>query len=85
MLESSNSTNSGNMSQTSGGLQPFAQIQQFNQDTGNGPICCKTTASSSPGSGSGGSSSSSSSSSSSNDDDDDMTQPVAVAVAVAVQ
>ena len=29
------------MSQASGGLQPFAQIQQFNQDTGNGPICCK--------------------------------------------
>ncbi len=83
MLESSNSTtNSGNMSQAaSGGLQPFAQIQQFNQDTGNGPICCKTTASSSPGSGIGGSTSStssndddddsSSSSTSSNDDDDD--------------
>jgi hypothetical protein len=70
MLESSNSTaNGGNMSQVSGGLQqPFAQIQQFNQDTGNGPICCKTTASSSTGSGSGGSSSSSS-----NDDDDDST------------
>ena len=70
MLESSNSTtnSSGNMSQaSSSGLQPFAQIQQFNQDTGNGPICCKTTASSSPGSGSG----SSSSSSSTNDDDDD--------------
>ena len=69
MLESSNSTaNGGNMSQVSGGLQqPFAQIQQFNQDTGNGPICCKTTASNSAGSGSG---SSSSSSSSSNDDDD---------------
>src|SRR6185312_11009670 len=66
MLESSNSTNTGNMSQVSGGLQPFAQIQQFNQDTGNGPICCKTTASSSPGSGIG-----SSSSSSSNDDDGD--------------
>ena len=49
MLESSNSTNTGNMSQaTSGGLQPFAQIQQFNQDTGNGPICCKI-AGSSPG------------------------------------
>jgi hypothetical protein len=48
MLESSNSTDSGNMSQTSGGLQPFAQIQQFNQDTGNGPICCKI-AGSSPG------------------------------------
>ncbi len=50
-LESSNSTtNSGNMSQTSAssGLQPFAQIQQFNQDTGNGPICCKI-AGSSPG------------------------------------
>jgi hypothetical protein len=71
MLESSNSTaNGGNMSQVSGGLQqPFAQIQQFNQDTGNGPICCKTTASNSAGSGSG--SSSSSSSSSSNDDDND--------------
>ncbi|MDQ3084288.1 MAG: hypothetical protein M3Q77_05665, partial [Thermoproteota archaeon] len=42
MLESSNSTsNSGNLSQVSSGLQPFAQIQQFNQDTGNGPICCK--------------------------------------------
>jgi len=48
MLESSNSTNTGNMSQVSGGLQPFAQIQQFNQDTGNGPICCKI-AGSSPG------------------------------------
>ena len=56
MLESSNSTisgnstNSGNMTQASlsGGLQPFAQIQQFNQDTGNGPICCKI-AGSSPG------------------------------------
>src|SRR6187401_2239895 len=66
ILESSNSTNTGNMSQVAGGLQPFAQIQQFNQDTGNGPICCKTTASSSPGSGIG-----SSSSSSSNDDDGD--------------
>jgi len=50
MLESSNSTaNGGNMSQVSSGLQqPFAQIQQFNQDTGNGPICCKI-AGSSPG------------------------------------
>ena len=56
MLESSNSTNSGNstnggnMTQASlsGGLQPFAQIQQFNQDTGSGPICCKI-AGSSPG------------------------------------
>ena len=50
MLESSNSTNSGNVSQASlsGGLQPFAQIQQFNQDTGSGPICCKI-AGSSPG------------------------------------
>jgi hypothetical protein len=48
MLESSNSTNTGNVSQASGGLQPFAQIQQFNQDTGNGPICCKI-AGSSPG------------------------------------
>jgi hypothetical protein len=49
MLESSNSTiNDGNMSQASSGLQPFAQIQQFNQDTGNGPICCKI-AGSSPG------------------------------------
>ena len=48
MLESSNSTNSGNMSQASSGLQPFAQIQQFNQDTGKGPICCNI-AGSSPG------------------------------------
>jgi hypothetical protein len=49
MLESSNSTiNSDNMSQASSGSQPFAQIQQFNQDTGNGPICCKI-AGSSPG------------------------------------
>ena len=49
MLESSNSTiNNGNMSQTSSGSQPFAQIQQFNQDTGNGPICCNI-AGSSPG------------------------------------
>jgi hypothetical protein len=68
MLESSNSTtNSGNMSQTSSLLQPYTQIQQFNQDTGNGPICCKTTASSSPGSGIGGSTSSTSS----NDNNDD--------------
>jgi hypothetical protein len=36
------------MSQASSGSQPFAQIQQFNQDTGNGPICCKI-AGSSPG------------------------------------
>ncbi|TVP41117.1 hypothetical protein [Candidatus Nitrosocosmicus arcticus] len=72
MLESSNSTaNGGNMSQVAGGLQPFAQIQQFNQDTGNGPICCKTTASSSTGSGSDGSGSGGSSSSSSSNDDDD--------------
>jgi hypothetical protein len=49
MLESSNSTiNSGNMSQASSGSQPFAQIQQFNQDTGKGPICCNI-AGSSPG------------------------------------
>ena len=49
MLESSNSTNNGNLSQASSiGSQPFAQIQQFNQDTGNGPICCKI-AGSSPG------------------------------------
>ena len=49
MLESSNSTaNGGNMSQVAGGVQPFAQIQQFNQDTGNGPLCCKI-AGSSPG------------------------------------
>src|SRR5687767_6164501 len=35
MLESSNSTNNGNLSQASSiGSQPFAQIQQFNQDTG---------------------------------------------------
>ena len=24
-------------------IQPVAQIQQFNQDTGSGSICCKTT------------------------------------------
>jgi hypothetical protein len=29
----------------SGGLQPLAQIQQFNQDTGNGPQCCKSSSS----------------------------------------
>ncbi|MDN5868752.1 MAG: hypothetical protein L0H55_15315, partial [Candidatus Nitrosocosmicus sp.] len=47
MLESSNSTNSGNMSQaSSGSQQPFAQIQQFNQDTGKGPICCNIAGSS---------------------------------------
>ncbi|WP_458720626.1 hypothetical protein [Candidatus Nitrosocosmicus sp. R] len=39
-----------NNSQLSGGLQPFAEIQQFNQDVGNGPICCDITASKSPGS-----------------------------------
>ena len=50
MLESSNATNSGNVTQasSSGLQQPFAQIQQFNQDTGNGPICCNI-AGSSPG------------------------------------
>jgi len=45
MLNSSaNSTNSngtaGNTTLASGVLQPAAQIQQFNQDTGSGPICC---------------------------------------------
>ena len=45
MLNSpANSTNSsgagGNTTMTSGLLQPAAQIQQFNQDTGSGPICC---------------------------------------------
>ena len=45
MLNSAaNSTNSsgtsGNTTLASGVLQPAAQIQQFNQDTGSGPICC---------------------------------------------
>ncbi len=71
MLESAaNSTNGGNSTlASSGAIQPVAQIQQFNQDTGNGPVCCKTTSAlttqvSDSGSGSG-------SSSSSGDDDDD--------------
>jgi hypothetical protein len=29
-----------NNSRPSSGLQPFAQNQQFNNDVGNGPICC---------------------------------------------
>ncbi len=29
-----------NNSPPSSGLQPFAQNQQFNNDVGNGPICC---------------------------------------------
>ena len=37
-------------SSASGGLQPFAQIQQFNPDVGNGPLCCKIAGSSSTGS-----------------------------------
>src|SRR5690606_40766495 len=42
MLESAaNSTNGGNSTLASlGAIQPVAQIQQFNQDTGNGPVCC---------------------------------------------
>jgi len=38
-IENTKST-SGNTTLASGVLQPAAQIQQFNQDTGSGPICC---------------------------------------------
>ncbi|MDQ2684853.1 MAG: hypothetical protein M3Y25_03290, partial [Thermoproteota archaeon] len=67
-----NSSTSGNTTLTSNAILPVAQIQQFNQDTGNGPVCCKTTSAlttESSGTGGGGSSSSSSST---DDDDDDI-------------
>ncbi|HEX5905151.1 MAG TPA: hypothetical protein VFY50_03810, partial [Candidatus Nitrosocosmicus sp.] len=43
MLESaSNATNGGNstLASSNNTIQPVAQIQQFNQDTGTGPVCC---------------------------------------------
>ncbi|GKS61527.1 hypothetical protein YTPLAS21_09850 [Candidatus Nitrosocosmicus sp.] len=68
MLESASNSTNGNSTLASNAIQPVAQIQQFNQDTGSGPVCCKTTSalttqSSDSGTGSG--------SSSNNDDDDD--------------
>jgi hypothetical protein len=36
-------TNNKNTTLASDAIQPVAQIQQFNQDTGSGPVCCKTT------------------------------------------
>jgi hypothetical protein len=82
MLESASNSTNGNSTLASNAIQPIAQIQQFNQDTGSGPVCCKTTSalttqSSDSGTGSGSSSNNddddddSSSSSSNNDDDDD--------------
>jgi hypothetical protein len=82
MLESASNSTNGNSTLASNAIQPVAQIQQFNQDTGSGPVCCKTTSalttqSSDSGTGSGSSSNNddddddSSSSSSNNDDDDD--------------
>ncbi|NOJ32825.1 MAG: hypothetical protein DA329_11875, partial [Candidatus Nitrosocosmicus sp.] len=81
MLESASNSTNGNSTLASNAIQPVAQIQQFNQDTGSGPVCCKTTSalttqSSDSGTGSGSSSNNDdddddSSSSSNNDDDDD--------------
>ncbi len=81
MLESASNSTNGNSTLVSNGIQPVAQIQQFNQDTGSGPVCCKTTSAlttQSSDSGTGSSSSSNNddddsddSSSSRNDDDDD--------------
>ncbi|WP_161486302.1 hypothetical protein [Candidatus Nitrosocosmicus hydrocola] len=80
MLESASNSTNGNSTLVLNGIQPVAQIQQFNQDTGSGPVCCKTTSAlttQSSDSGTGSSSSSnnddddSDDSSSSNNDDDD--------------
>ncbi|WP_415310355.1 hypothetical protein [Candidatus Nitrosocosmicus sp. FF01] len=81
MLESASNSTNGNSTLASNAIQPVAQIQQFNQDTGSGPVCCKTTSalttqSSDSGTGSGSSSNNDdddddNSSSSNNDDDDD--------------
>ncbi|HYG00034.1 MAG TPA: hypothetical protein VD815_08070, partial [Candidatus Saccharimonadales bacterium] len=37
-----NSSTSSNTTLASNAILPVAQIQQFNQDTGNGPVCCTT-------------------------------------------
>ncbi|HET6589017.1 MAG TPA: hypothetical protein VFG45_02515 [Candidatus Nitrosocosmicus sp.] len=70
MNSTNNSTMGGNTTLTTQ-VQPIAQVQQFNEDTGNGPICCKTTSALTGVDNSFGGSSGSSSSNSNDDDDDD--------------
>ncbi|KAA2280199.1 hypothetical protein [Candidatus Nitrosocosmicus sp. SS] len=70
MNSTNNSTMGGNTTLTTQ-VQPIAQVQQFNDDTGNGPICCKTTSALTGVDNSFGGSSGSSSSNSNDDDDDD--------------
>ncbi len=49
MLESASNSTNGNSTLASSAVQPVAQIQQFNQDTGSGPVCCTTVGSTIPG------------------------------------
>ena len=49
MLESASNSTNGNSTLASNAIQPVAQIQQFNQDTGSGPVCCTTVGSTIPG------------------------------------
>ncbi len=49
MLESASNSTNGKSTLASSAVQPVAQIQQFNQDTGSGPVCCTTVGSTIPG------------------------------------
>ncbi|WP_148687823.1 hypothetical protein [Candidatus Nitrosocosmicus hydrocola] len=49
MLESASNSTNGNSTLVLNGIQPVAQIQQFNQDTGSGPVCCTTVGGTIPG------------------------------------
>jgi len=49
MLESASNSTNGNSTLASNGILPVAQIQQFNQDTGSGPVCCTTVGGTIPG------------------------------------
>ena len=49
MLESASNSTNGNSTLASNAIQPVAQIQQFNQDTGSGPVCCTTVGGTIPG------------------------------------
>jgi hypothetical protein len=49
MLESASNSTNGNSTPASNAIQPVAQIQQFNQDTGSGPVCCTTVGGTIPG------------------------------------
>ena len=49
MLESASNSTNGNSTLASNAIQPVAQIQQFNQDTGSAPVCCTTVGGTIPG------------------------------------